>query len=113
MGYYRKPATLDAIIPNSGTTSPALHLRDYVLVGIIVPAGLTSVTMTFTASDLIGGSYVPVYDSDGNQVSLVTAPSRAIGLSAAEADALAPFQFVKLVFGSAEGAERTIKVLKK
>ena len=111
--YYRKPTALTVTIPNAGTKSGVIHIRDYVLVGIITPAALTSVTITFEASDTPTGTFVAVFDSDGNQVSLVVAASQAIGLSAAEADALGPWEFVKVVTGAAEAAERTLKLVKK
>lgn len=113
MGYYRKPRVETVTIANGGTTSAAILLRDYVLASIITPAALTSTAITFTASDTKGGSYVQVNDSDGNQVSLVAAASRSLSLSGAEADALAACLWVKVVTGSAEGAERILKLILK
>lgn len=110
---FRKVTHFSLTIANGGTTSEAVQLREYVMVGLLLPATLTSTAITFTASNLEGGTYVDVYDSDGNQVSLIVAASRAIGLSGAEADALAPFEWIKVVCGSAEGAERTIVLVKK
>lgn len=111
--YYRKPTSVTATIANGATTSDVVHLRDHAMVGLIMPAAFTGTTITFTASDSPTGTFVPVYDSDGNQISVAVAVSRALGLSGAEADALAPFQFVKLVSGSTEGAERLVIVVKK
>ncbi len=105
---YRKPVTRTVTILSGQTVSDVQDLRDYALVGIILPAAMTGVTMTFQVSDVRGGTYVPAYDSEGNQVSIGVAASRAIGFSGAEADAMSPFQFIKLVSGSAEGANRTI-----
>jgi hypothetical protein len=113
MSYYRKPTVLSTTILSGQTTSAALHLRDYVLVGLIMPAAFTGTTITFTASDTLGGTYVTIYDSSGAAISATVAASRAIGLTGAEVDAVAPWQFVKLVSGSAEGADRIIKAVKK
>jgi len=108
MGY--GPAlTQTANIANGGTTSQALRVMGAIL-GIILPSALTSTTIAIHGCDTADGTFVPIYDANGNAVSLAAAASRAIGLSGDEADAVAPFSFIKLVCGSAEGAAREIKV---
>ena len=109
----RKPVVKTATIAASATTSDAIELRDYAMAGFIMPATLTSTTMTFTVCDTKAGTYVPLYDSDGNQISLPVAAARAIGLSGTEADALAPFAWVKLVGGSTEVSARSVACLLK
>lgn len=111
--YYRKPVAIDAKIPNAGTTSGVLHLGDNMLVGLILPGTLTSSTITFEASDKQDGTFVPVYESDGTQVSVTVAASRAVGLTAAQADAMCAWESIKIVTGSAEAAERIIILVKK
>lgn len=110
---YRKPRTITLTVANGQTTSGVIDLTVYVLAGIILPAALTSTAITLTVCDTRGGTYQPLYDSDGNQVSLAVAASRAVGLSGAEADALAAFPYAKLVCGSAEGGDRTIVAVLK
>ena len=110
---YRKPRIESLAIASGATTSAVVHLRDYMLAGIILPAALTSTAITFTACDTKDGTFVAVYDSDGNAVSVTAAAARAVGLSGAEADALAPFAFIKLVCGTAEGGDRVIKLVLK
>ena len=110
---YRKPRIETVTIALGDTTSEVIELRDYMLAGIILPAALTSTAITFTVSDARAGTFVGLYDSDGNVVSLAVGTSRAVGLSGAEADALAPFPFVKLVCGTAEAAARSILVALK
>lgn len=110
---YKKPATRTITIAASGTTSSVIELGDYVVQGLITPAALTSTAITFTACGTKDGTFMAVYDSDGTQVSLSAAASRAIGLSSAEADAMAPWQFIKVVMGSAEAAERTLTLVLK
>ena len=105
---YRKPISLVATIANGQTTSGEIELRDYALAAIVTPAALTSTAITFTVSATKGGTYVPLYDSAGNQVSVTVTTSRAYGITGEEADALAAFNFIKLVGGSAEGAARDI-----
>lgn len=111
MAQYQHPRSQNALIASGGTKSQALLVAGGVVLGIILPDAITGTTLTFEACDTADGTFVPVYDSDGNQVSLAIAADRAIGLSGAEADALTPFPYIKLVSGSAEGADRTIKVV--
>lgn len=110
---YKRPETRSVTIASGGTTSDVIPVQDYVITGVIIPAAITSTTLTFTACATKDGTFMPVYDSDGNQVSLAVAASRAIGLSGAEADALAPFQWIRVVMGSAELAARTLSLALK
>jgi hypothetical protein len=109
----RNPRTVAVPIANGETTSAVVCLRDHAMVGLITPAALTSTAITFTASTTEGGTFVPVYDSDGSVVSLAVAQARAIGLSGAEADALAPFVWIKVVCGSAEADDRVLTLVLK
>jgi len=106
-------AIAKAVIASGQTTSGEIDLKGGAIVGLITPSALTSTTVTFTASEKEGGTFVAVYDSAGNQISIAVAASQAIGLSGADADALAPWSVIKLVGGSAEGAERIIYVKMK
>jgi hypothetical protein len=110
---YPKPVSQSANIASGGTTSQALRVGGKFIVGLITPAALTGTTITFTGCDTATGTFVPIYDSDGTAVSVAVAASRGYGLSGAEADALAPFPYIKLVSGSAEGAARVVKLLTK
>jgi hypothetical protein len=105
---YKKPIARTVNIANGATDSEAISIGDYLVAGIQTPGALTSATLTFHASTTLDGTYAPVYDSDGNAVSVAIGTSRAVGLSGAEADALAPWPFVKVVMGSAEGAARVL-----
>jgi len=113
MSIYRKPVYTTLTIANGAQKTEAFNLRDYVLAGIIFTGAFTGTLMTLEVSDAIGGTYLPLYDSDGNQITLQIAPSRGVGITAAEADALAPFEFVKLYASSVQAAERTLILVKK
>lgn len=104
------PVVQTFTIAITAATSDAKRVTGGVIVGLLMPAAFTGTTITFTASDTFGGTYGPVYDSDGNQVSLAVAASRRIGLSGTEADALSPWPFLKIVSGSNEAAERLVKI---
>lgn len=105
---YRKPISVTATIAAGGTTTGEIELRDYALAGFITPAALTSTAITFTVSATKGGTFVPLYTSAGNQVALTVTTSQAYGITGEEADALAPWNYIKLVGGSVEGAARSI-----
>lgn len=110
---YRKPGERVVEIGSGQTTSAVVRLGEYGLVGLIIPAAFTGTAITFTACRTKDGTFMPVYDSDGNQVSVAVAVSRAVGLSAAEADALAPFHYIKLVSNGSEVADRSIDMVLK
>jgi hypothetical protein len=107
------PKIKTVTVANGGTTSEAFDVGAGVVSGLLLPSALTSSAITFTASDRQDGTFSPVYDSDGNQVSFSVAASRAVGAAGSEIDALAPFGWLKLVTGSAEGGDREIKVIVK
>lgn len=107
---YKRPEKRTVTIANGGTTSAAFQTGDYIVSGVQTPAALTSTAITFLGSTSEAGTYAAVYDSENNQVSLTVAASRCVGLSGSEADAVAAWPWLKLVCGSAEGAERTLIV---
>lgn len=110
---YRQPRHETVAIASGDDTSAEIHVGDYTIAGIQMPAAITSTSLTFYGSATHGGTYAPIYDSDGNAIAVPVAASRAIGLSAAEADALAPWPWVKVVMGSNEGADRELILVLK
>ena len=110
---YRKPERRTVLIANGATDSAEIELGPYSLAGFITPAALTATSFTLKVCNTRGGTYVALYDSDGNQIAIPVAASLAYGLVGADADATAPWQFVKLVSSAPEGADRTIEVVLK
>lgn len=109
MGYVR-PFTKSVTIASGGTTSEALPTSVGTILGFRTPATLTSTAVTFTGCATATGTFVPVYDSEGNQVSVTVTTSRGYTLSGSDADAILGHPFIKMVFGSAEGGDRSISV---
>lgn len=101
---------LTATIANSGTVSDALDIGQFRLMAFQF-ATMTGTTMTFQASATEDGTYVAVYDDAGNAVSVTVTDDAVVAMTGSIAAALAPCRFIKLVSGSSEAAERTIKVL--
>ena len=109
-----KARRMTVTIASGGTTpTDPIAFSDSTLLSFISPAALTSITMTFTTAESADGTYVPVYDSAGNQVSVTITTSRSYSITGSEADALAPLAFIKPVLNAAEGAERTFYFWKK
>ena len=105
-GYQAKVnSSLTAVIASSGTASGAVDLQGLTLCGFIMPATFTGTLVTFTCSDTLAGTYVPVYDATNTQKSVTVSASRYYALNPSD---FAGIRFIKLVSGSAEGAERTI-----
>jgi len=107
---YVSPNVQTAVIANGGTTSQALAMAYGTIIGIIMPGTITGTALSFTACDTKDGTFVPIYDTEGNQVTVTVAASRGYGLSGSDADALCAFPFIKLVM-DAQGAERSITVI--
>ena len=99
-----------ATIANGATTSDEVTLTSgQTVVAIITPAALTSTAMTFTASDISGGTFVAIRDVGGaSAYSLTVAANYYVPV---DPRLFAVARAVKLVGGSSEGAERAIKVI--
>lgn len=94
----------DVTIESSGTKSTSVDLRGMTLCGFYLPASFTGTAITFEAS-ADNSTYLPVQDGDGAAISKTVAQGQYIKLDPAD---FAGIQFIKLVSGSTEGAERTI-----
>jgi hypothetical protein len=97
-------------IANGATVSNAIDLGEKAIVGIQLPSALTSTALTFTASDVIDGTYNPVTKIDGNAYSITVAAAKYIVISPVD---LAGIRYLKLVAGSAEAAARDIILMLK
>lgn len=92
-------------IANSTTVSAAVDLAGTTLHGLILPAALTGVAMTFQMSDTLAGTYVAVQNLSGASHSVTVAASKFVPV---DPNIFAGIRFLKLVSGSAEAADRTI-----
>jgi hypothetical protein len=92
------------IIANGQTESAEIITNGMSLCGLLLPAALTGTAITFEASDVSGGTYLPVYNSTG-QVSYTVAANRYVAIDPKDFQGI---QFLKIKSGSAEGAARTI-----
>ena len=101
-------------IASGQTTSDKQDLMGHVIVGIITPSTLTSTAITFEQfvpnADYpeAAGTWVPVHDSDGTEVSITVAADR---FTAVNPTAVPYAGMTRIVAGSAEGADRVIHLV--
>lgn len=97
----------EVTISNGGTVSNGIQLGvGRTVLALVTPAALTGTALSFQAS-VDGSTYNTVTD-EGSAYSVTAAASRFISIKPA---LLAGARFVKVVSGSAEGADRTIIVV--
>lgn len=94
-----------AVIALSGTTSGAIDLEGFCLVGILL-RGFTGTAITFTVCDTIDGTYVPLKNAAaGTALSYVVAQNT---YAAIDPTAFQGVRFLKIVSGSTELAARNL-----
>lgn len=90
----------------SGTTTDEIVLGDRVLVGVVMPSGIASTTMTVLAATAAGGTFVTMQDGVGQygpigDITFTIAASKHLTIPPAMTSGIT---FIKLVFGSSETA---------
>jgi hypothetical protein len=103
-------AVVEVTVANGGTTSNAFDARGHAITGVELPAALTSTALTFEVARALAGAYKALEDDAGNPVAMVVAADKVVAPASEDAPALFGLPFVKLVLGSAEGAERKLWV---
>lgn len=101
----RAVITKTLTIANGQTASAEADLEGFVLVGFETPAAMTGTAMTFTVAATASGTHKALKTSGGSALSFTTAAS---GYYACDPVNFWGARFLKLVSGSAEGAERTL-----
>ncbi len=102
--YISYPLYETVTIASSGTTTAAVDLKNKVLLGYQLPGTMTSTSMTYHASSTVGGTYTVMRKAGADFADPILA-SKWVVLDPAD---FAGVRFLKLVAGSAEGAERSI-----
>lgn len=96
------------VIPSGGTTSSPADLAGYTLVGMKYGT-MTGTAITYTMSETKTGTYVAVKNSSG-AVSTTVADDEYLALDPANFRGI---QYIKLVSGSSEAADRTVTLFLK
>lgn len=86
-------------------------------IGINMPAAIDGTVITFAVSDVINGTFQPLYDAYGTEVTVTMAASRAIALDGV-LGAVYPWAAIKIRTGTAasptvQSAARELKVVAK
>lgn len=102
------PTPIPAVIANGETVGEAVDLRGLRVLGIHFPADLTGSTLTWQASPTENGVYQAAYHLSTLAATATVITSAAADIYLELPDGKRPANcFLKLVSGSAEGAERT------
>lgn len=94
---------LTATIDAAGTLSDAIQIGPWRHMGIVMPSVWATAAMTFAVCNKADGTFVPLYDDAGIEVSATVAASKATALNLA-ALSLAPWNWVKLRSGTSASA---------
>lgn len=105
-------STQTATIAQGGTLSTAIAIGGASLIHIYMPAAFTGTTIRFDSSPTLTGTYQPVRDSNGVEVSVAAAASINTAVTGTPLEALAGCNFIKLRV-DAQAAERTFIVTAK
>lgn len=105
---------LETTIASGASESDTVDLESMLLVGLVMPAAWTAADITFLTAMHNYGPYYPVYDDEGNEVTILVDAGRAVGIDKA-AVKLAAFRYIKLRSGTvgtpvAQGAARVIGI---
>ena len=98
---------VNVVIDSGETVSEAGDIAQARLVGIVIPAAFTGTALTFQVS-ADGTTYQGLYDDAGSAVSLTVAQGRTYSFKVDDLGCLSQWRYIKVVSGSAEGADRTV-----
>ncbi len=106
-----------ATIAASGSQSDAVDLGGATELAVLMPAGWDAAALTVLGCDTAGGTFLPVKDDAGTEVSLTAAASTCIVIGTVT-KRLGPLRFIKLRSGTAatpvtQTAERVITLVTK
>lgn len=73
--------SLDVDILDGASLSAAVNLQGGIITGIYVPASWTTAALTFQACDTADGTFVDMYDSDGNEISVAIGSSQFVAIN--------------------------------
>ena len=105
--YNRVFVNRDVTISSGQTASSSVDLLGRGLVGMILPAAFTGATITFQMST-DNSTFYAIYNTSNTQLSATVTQGRAYFFTPGDFIAA---RYLKLVSGSAEGADRTITLI--
>lgn len=107
--------TTTAVIANGASQSGEVDLGGLSVQAIVMPAAWTAANLTFLAADATGGTFNPVHDDGGTEVTVTAAAARCIGMDAAARE-LDGLRYIKVRSGTTatpvnQAAERTLTLI--
>jgi hypothetical protein len=97
--------TAPAVIASGQTASAAIDLTHFMLAGLTMPAAFTGTAISFQVATSLAGTYVALEDENGDPYTLTVEASKYYPVNVIH---FIGGRFLKVVSGSAQGAERTI-----
>ena len=97
-------------IANGQTASAAIKLEGRTLCGLFIPSAFTGTAITFEASRYAETTFISMFDGSGVAISKTVAQGQYIVLNPQD---FAGINYIKVVSGSAEAAEREIALALK
>ena len=107
-----RPRTKTVTIAATETESDVLDLDLYQIAALGMPAAWTSADITLKAAPERDGTFLDVYDDEGEKVTIKVAANRVVVIDKGVI-ATAGLKYVKLVSSVAQDADRTITVIMK
>jgi hypothetical protein len=101
-------AVVPVTIANGQTVSTAADISEKIVTGIEMPAAFTGTALTFQVASDSAGTFQILTKIDGTNYSVTVAAAKNVNIPALD---LAGWRFVKIVSGSAEGADRVINLM--
>lgn len=98
---------LEAVIESGETVSNAVNVYGATFAAIEFPAAMTSTSITLQGSIDKGTTFNDIYTPIGGIATYTIGTSRVLVI---DPTVTYPFDQIKIVGGSAEGAERTLKI---
>lgn len=95
------------IIASGQTASASAQIGDLILTGFILPAAFTGTAVTFQGS-LDNITFYTIYDSTNTALTATVTQGRAYTMNLVN---FTTWPYMKIVSGSAEGADRTVTLL--
>ena len=106
------PLTLTATVAANGTTTDEIDLgRGQQLVGLFVPSTFDGTTLTFTASDVSGGTFVTVQDGARSSAALTVTTTASRYIPIDNLAYIAGLRYIKIVCGSTQTTTSTVFTL--
>jgi hypothetical protein len=102
------------IIEDAALSTP-INIGELGLCGLIMPAEWTAAVITLAAAAEDGGTFLPVYDKGGNEVSFTVAADRFINLNPAEFSGLKYFKLRSGTVGAPvnQDADREVLIISR